>query len=104
MNREQLVQVIKDGPQNVQQRSVLLTLCGLSKEDCTVSIGTRALLCLIDIPTRNMTFTLNELIKKGWIEVLTEGTYRIDPAAGVRASVDETYMDTNNWGSGPPLL
>lgn len=104
MNREQIREVAINGPQNIQQRAVLLTLCALSAEDKTVDIDNRTLLCLIDMPTRNMTFTINELIKKGWLELLASSRYRIDPSAGVQLSVDETYMDTNKWPAGEDLL
>jgi hypothetical protein len=104
MNLESLRELAKDGPQNVQQRAVLLTMACLSREDNTIEIDSRALLRIIDIPTRNMSFTLNELIKKGWLELLSSGNYRIDPSGGLRLSVDETYMDTNKWGSSGDLL
>lgn len=69
----------------------------LAKDDGTLSIDARPLLSLIDIPVRNMTYTINELVKKGWLELLTDGSYRIDPTVVVSR---EALLkgDTNNWG------
>lgn len=103
MNLEQIIQVCANGPSNIQQRSVLLLMCGLSEADCTVYIDNQTIFSSLDIPVRNLTLTLNELIKKGWIEVLSENTYRIDPAVGVaargrlNASLKNIYKDTDNW-------
>jgi hypothetical protein len=92
MNDEQLRAMVWNGPQNIQQTCVLLTLAMLSDNDCIVHIENKHLLHLINISSKNLTYTINELIKKGFVELLRPDAYRINPSAGLEALIDRSSM------------
>jgi hypothetical protein len=105
VNQEQLVPIALDGPPNVHQRAVLFILATLAENDGGISIDNETLLSLIDITSKNLSLTLSELNKRGWIERFEPGLYRVNPLVGSAArgrllpAVDR-YRDTERMPPG----
>lgn len=99
MNHEQLLHIAIDGPPNPQQRAVLFIMATLAENDGAVSIDNQTLLSYIDITSKNLSLTLSELIKRGWLERFEPGLYRVNPTVGTAARSPvslrgDTYRDT----------
>lgn len=102
MNERQLAQIALDGPPNVHQRAVLFIMATLAENDGAIGIDTETLLSLIDITSKNLSLTLNELMKRGWLERFQPGLYRVNPTVGsvARGRLSASTIETQRMDGG----
>jgi hypothetical protein len=105
MNREQQMHVLVEGPTNLFQRALLLSLSILADDDCIVPLTETEVLGLLELPARNVLKTMNELIKRGWVEPLNNSTYKIHPytMTGLTAVAFKSFPSKENENSNPNL-